>query len=306
MDEFDLIRRYFRRDAQSADVIVGVGDDGAILQPTPGSQQVQVTDTLVEGVHFPANVSARDVGYRVVAVNLSDIAAMGARPRWMTLALTLWDKDESWVEEFSLGLFEAAEQHEVSLVGGDTTQGDAVVITVHVTGEVEEGAAILRSGAEPGDTVFVSGSTGDAAAGLALIREGVAKDALITRFMRPTPRLALGQALSHRANAAIDVSDGLIADLGKMLDASGVGADIDIESIPLSDALLERFDRDTAMQFALAGGDDYELCFTAPAEAVADIDGITAIGRVTEGRGPVCRRDGDIVDVDTSGYRHFT
>lgn len=306
MDEFDLIRRYFKRDADSSDVVVGVGDDGAILQPTPGTQQVQVTDTLVEGVHFPANVSARDIGYRAVAVNLSDIAAMGARPRWMTLALTLWDKDESWVEQFALGLFEAAKEHNVALVGGDTTQGDAVVITVHVSGEVDEGAAILRSGAVPGDTVFVSGSTGDAAAGLALMQEGVADDALVRRFMRPTARLALGQALSGRAHAAIDVSDGLIADLGKMLEASGAGAEIDIDRIPLSDALLKRFDRDTAIQFALAGGDDYELCFTAPAEAVSGVDNITAIGRVTEGNGPVCRRDGVIVEVDTSGYRHFS
>ncbi len=306
MDEFDLIRRYFQRDVRSSDIIVGVGDDGAILQPAPGTQQVQVTDTLIEGVHFPANVSARDIGYRAVAVNLSDIAAMGARPRWMTLALTLWDKDESWVEEFAAGLFEAADEHGVALVGGDTTQGDAVVVTVHVSGEVDEGAAILRSGAKPGDTVFVSGSTGDAAAGLALIQEGVTNDALIKQFMRPMPRIALGQALSRRANAAIDVSDGLIADLGKMLEASGVGAEIDIDSIPLSDELLERFDRDTAIQFALAGGDDYELCFTAPADALAGIEGITAIGIVTDDSDLVCRRDGNIVEVDTSGYRHFT
>jgi len=306
VDEFDLIRRYFARDAHSPDTVVGVGDDGAILQPSPGTQQVQVIDTLVEGVHFPANVDAGDIGYRVVAVNLSDIAAMGARPRWMTLALTLWDKDESWVEDFAAGLFDAAAQHNVVLVGGDTTQGDGVVITVHVTGEVDEGTAILRSGAKPGDTVFVSGSVGDAAAGLELIREGVSDDVLVQRFLRPMPRIALGQALSARAHAAIDVSDGLIADLAKMLIASGAGAEIEIGKIPMSDALLARFDRDSATRFALTGGDDYELCFAAPADAVAGIDGITAIGTVTEGSGVICRRDGDVVDVDDSGYRHFT
>jgi len=305
VDEFDLIRRYFKRDAHSPGVVVGVGDDGAILQPSPGTQQVQVTDTLVEGVHFPANSKARDIGYRLVAVNLSDIAAMGARPRWMTLALTLWDKDESWVEEFAAGLFDAAAQHGVALVGGDTTQGDSVVATVHVTGEVDEGAAILRSGAVPGDTIFVSGTVGDAAAGLELIRQDVSDDGLMQRFLRPTPRIELGLTLSGRVHAAIDVSDGLVADLGKLLDASGRGAEIDIEKIPLSEALLARFDLDSAYQFAMTGGDDYELCITAPADAVADIDGITAIGTVSDNGHLVCRRDGSIVEVDTSGYRHF-
>jgi len=305
VDEFDLIRRYFQCDAQVPGVVVGVGDDGAILQTSPGTQQVQVTDTLVEGVHFPANVDARDIGYRVVAVNLSDIAAMGGRPRWMTLAITLWDKDESWVEEFAAGLLGAAAQHDVTLVGGDTTQGDSVVVTVHVTGEVDEGRAILRSGAKPGDTVFVSGTVGDAAAGLDLIRQEVSDGALVQRFLKPTPRIGLGLALAGRAHAAIDVSDGLVSDLRKMLDASGVGAEIDIDQIPLSEALLARFDLDTAYQFAMTGGDDYELCFAAPANTVADIDGITAIGTVTENGDLVCRREGSIVEVDTSGYRHF-
>jgi len=306
VDEFDLIRRFFSRDAAAAGTVVGVGDDGAVLQPTPGTQQIQVTDTLVEGVHFPANIDARDIGYRTVAVNLSDIAAMGASPRWMTLALTLWDKDEDWVEAFAAGLFEAATEHGVSLVGGDTTQGDSVVITVHVSGEVEEGAAILRSGAQPGDTVFVTGTVGDAAAGLELLREGVVDDELVHRFLRPTARITTGQALSRRAHAAIDVSDGLIADLKKLLDASGVGAEINIENVPVSAALLARFDTDSARQFALTGGDDYELCFTAPADVVAGIEGVTAIGTVTEKSELVCRSAGEIVEVDASGYRHFT
>jgi thiamine-monophosphate kinase len=306
VDEFDLIRRYFSRDAEVPGTLVGVGDDGAVLQPTPGTEQVQVTDTLVEGVHFPANISARDIGYRAVAVNLSDIAAMAARPRWMTLALTLWDKDEGWVEAFAAGLYEAAAEHGVSLVGGDTTQGDSVVITLHISGEVDEGGALLRSGAQPGDTVFVTGTVGDAAAGLELLHEGVVDGELVRRFLRPTARIATGLRLGGNAHAAIDLSDGLVADLKKLLDASGVGAVLEIEKVPLSDALRSCFDIDSARQFALTGGDDYELCFAAPGDAVADIDGITAIGRVTAGRDLVCRHDGEIVEVDVSGYRHFT
>lgn len=306
MDEFDLIRRFFSRDAEAAGTVVGVGDDGAVLQPTPGTQQIQVTDTLVEGVHFPANIGAADIGYRCVAVNLSDIAAMGARPRWMTLALTLWDKDEKWVEAFAGGLFEAAAEHGVSLVGGDTTQGDSVVITVHVSGEVEEGAAILRSGAKAGDTVYVTGTVGDAGAGLELLREGVDDDELVRRFLRPTARITQGLQISGRAHSAIDVSDGLVADLRKLLDASGVGAEIEIEKVPISGALQARFDTASAMRFALTGGDDYELCFTAPADAVAGIENITAIGTVTENQELVCRNAGEIVEVDVSGYRHFT
>ena len=224
----------------------------------------------------------------------------------MTLALTLWDKDEGWVEAFAAGLYEAAAEHGVSLVGGDTTQGDSVVITLHISGEVDEGGALLRSGAQPGDTVFVTGTVGDAAAGLELLHEGVVDGELVRRFLRPTARIATGLRLGGNAHAAIDLSDGLVADLKKLLDASGVGAVLEIEKVPLSDALRSCFDIDSARQFALTGGDDYELCFAAPADAVADIDGITAIGRVTAGRDLVCRHDGEIVEVDVSGYRHFT
>lgn len=304
MDEFAIIGRYFARHAEAPGVAVGIGDDGAILEPTPGLQQVQVIDTLVEGVHFPSNMAAADVGYRAVAVNLSDIAAMGAIPRWMTLALTLWDKDEQWVEAFAAGLFEAAGEHDVALVGGDTTQGDAVVTSVHVTGEVEPGKALLRSGARVGDTVYVSGTLGDAAAGLALFEEQQYDDFLVRRFLRPTARVELGRRLSGLARGAIDLSDGLVGDLRKLLDASGVGADIDIDKVPLSRALRERFG-DAAADFALTGGDDYELCFTAAADAVAGIDGITPIGRIVAGNDLVCRRDGEIVEIDDSGYRHF-
>lgn len=304
MDEFAIIRRYFTRLGAAPGVVVGIGDDGAILEPTPGLQQVQVIDTLVEGVHFPSNMAAADVGYRVVAVNLSDIAAMGAVPRWMTLALTLWDKDEPWVEAFAAGLFEAAAEYEVALVGGDTTRGDAVVTSVHITGEVEPGRALLRSGARVGDTVFVSGTIGDAAAGLKLLEERRNDHVLAQRFLRPTARVALGRRLGGRAGGVIDLSDGLVGDLRKMLDASGVGAEIDIDKLPLSGALREHCG-DTAADFALTGGDDYELCFTADANAIADVDGITAIGSIVDGNDLVCRRGGEIVEIDDSGYRHF-
>jgi thiamine-monophosphate kinase len=305
VDEFGIIRRYFSRDAESPGVVVGVGDDGAVLAPTPGLQQVQVIDTLVEGVHFPSNMEAADVGYRVVAVNLSDIAAMGAAPRWMTLALTLWDKDERWVEEFADGLFAAASAHDVALVGGDTTQGDVVVATVHVTGEVAADKVLLRSGAQVGDSIFVTGTVGDASAGLKLLESGRHDDHLVSRFLRPTPRIATGLELAGRAHSAIDISDGLAGDLRKLLDASGVGAEIDLGLLPVSGALREHFG-DDATGIALTGGDDYELCFTASPNAVKDIAGITAIGEVVAGPDLVCRHNGEAVDVDDRGYRHFS
>jgi len=305
VDEFELIARYFSGHDDAAGVVVGVGDDGALLEPTPGMQQIQVIDTLVEAVHFPKTMQAADVGYRAVAVNVSDIAAMGGRPRWMTLALTLSRKDESWVAGFADGLLEAAREYGVALVGGDTTSGDAVVATVHVTGEVAPGQALLRSGAVPGQTVYVTGTVGDAAAGLALIQQGAHDDFLVRRFLRPSARVDAGLALAGRASSAIDVSDGLVGDLGKLLAASGAGAEIDIGRLPLSDALSARFTPSEQQRFALTGGDDYELCFTAEPGAVAGMAGITPIGVVTAGSGVVCRRDGIVVDVDDKGYRHF-
>jgi thiamine-monophosphate kinase len=304
VDEFGIIRRYFARETRSAGVLVGIGDDGAVLAPTPGLNQVQVIDTLVEGVHFPSNIKAADVGYRVVAVNLSDIAAMGATPRWMTLALTLWDKDERWVEEFADGLFAAASAYDVALVGGDTTQGDVVVTTVHVTGEVAEDEVLLRSGARVGDSVFVTGTVGDAFAGLQLIESGCHDEYLVSRFLRPSPRIATGLELAGRAHSAIDISDGLAGDLRKLLDASGVGAEIDLGSLPVSAALREH-SGDDALAAALTGGDDYELCFTAPANAVTNVAGITEIGEIVAGSDLVFRHDGRVVEVDDRGYRHF-
>ncbi len=305
MDEFELIRRYFdRRDGDSG-IMTGIGDDGAVLGLAKGMEQVQVIDTLVEGVHFPVDTDAADIGFRVVAVNLSDVAAMGARPRYMTLALTHPDKGERWIADFARGLFTAADQFGVVLIGGDMTSGESVVATVHMTGEVAAGQALLRSGARVGDTVFVSGTCGDAAGGLELRRHGTHDDFLLARFLRPAARVDLGAALVGRAHAVIDVSDGLLGDLRKLLQASGVGAEIHVDRVPISDPLSAHFDAERALRLALTGGDDYELCFAARADDVDDIRDVTAIGTITQGNALTCYRDGQVVRFDDSGYRHF-
>lgn len=316
MDEFELIRRYFSRQAGDADVVLGVGDDGAVLRPDAGRDLVAVVDTLVDGVHYPAGFPAGDVGYRAVAVNLSDIAAMGARPRWMTLALTLAAAEADWLEAFAGGLYEAADEHGVTLVGGDTTSGSQTVVSVQLIGDVEPDRALRRSGARPGDRLFVSGFPGDAAAGLELLRTGgdtPAAARLIAKFRRPAARLALGSRATALASAAIDVSDGLVDDVGKLLAASGTGGVIHVESLPLSESLTSTFDAPRARAFALGGGDDYELCLTAaPADAPALVEAadelglpLTEIGEVTDGGGLRCLEAGRVIDVPEPGYRHF-
>jgi thiamine-monophosphate kinase len=305
MNEFELIRRYFERNSYADDVVTGIGDDGAVLAPDTTRQQIQVIDTLVEGVHFPHDTDPADIAYRAVAVNLSDIAAMGGRPRWMTLALTLPNADEQWLESFATGLFEAADEFDVALVGGDTTSGPLVVVTVSITGEVRPGAALLRSGAKPGDAIYVTGTFGDAAAGLSLLQRGESNNELVQRFLRPTARVDIGAALAGKATAAIDVSDGLAGDLRKLLAASGVGGEIQIDRLPMSDALRLAGSEEQQYQWALCGGDDYELCFTAKEDAVANIAGLTQIGHVTRSACLNCTLNGDVVEVNDSGYRHF-
>ncbi len=298
VDEFDLIKRYFVRVDEARGVVTGIGDDGAVLQPDPGRELINVIDTLVEGVHFPHGTNAADLGYRSVAVNLSDIAAMGGRPRWMTLALTLVESDEVWVANFAKGLHEAAMAHDMSLVGGDLTHGDSIVVTVQITGDVAEGKAIHRSGARVGDTIFVTGTVGDAAAGLELLSTGKPDDYLSSRFLRPTAQVRFAQTLVGVASAAIDISDGLLGDLQKLLAASGVGAEVDLDALPLSDALCAAFAGEAQRRFALCGGDDYELCFTASDDALPDSEDprITAIGRIVAGDSIVCRAGGEIVE----------
>jgi len=310
VDEFEIIRRYFTRTPAGAGVVIGVGDDGAVLRPEPGRDLVCVLDTLVAGVHFPEFLAPEDVGYRAVAVNVSDVAAMGGRPRWMTMGLTLHEANPGWLDRFARGLFEAAQEFGIDLVGGDMTHGTEVVVSVQITGDVEPGRALTRGGAAVGDNIYVSGSPGDAAAGLALLQSNAprsdAGDMLVSRFRRPAARLALGQSLVGTASAAIDVSDGLYTDLCKLLAASGVAGTLEIDDLPLSSAMTQLVSRDDALRFALSGGDDYELCFTSDVDMSRRAGiAVARIGSVTAGSGLVCTRGGEPFRYDDPGYRHF-
>jgi thiamine-monophosphate kinase len=316
LDEFELIRRFFDRQLVDESVVAGIGDDGAVFRARPSHELVTVMDTMVAGVHFPEFLDAGDIGYRAVAVNLSDIAAMAASPRWMTLALTLQHADGAWLEAFAEGLFTAAGEHDVALVGGDTTRGAETVVTVQITGEVKTGTATLRSGAKAGDAIYVSGTMGDAAAGLSVLQSGAPAnediDYLVRRFRRPTARVGLAQAIATHATAAIDISDGLFADAEKLLHASGVSGSIEVSEVPISAPLRRTMANDDALGFALAGGDDYELCFTTSVngdqfdEIAAGFDTtLTRIGTVAEGAGLSCTKDGVRINYTNAGYRHF-
>jgi thiamine-monophosphate kinase len=313
-NEFELIERYFRT-AVGNDVLLGIGDDAAIIDVR--EPIVVAVDTLVGGVHFPPDLAARSVGHRALAVNLSDLAAMGAKPRWATLALTLPDADERWIEEFAAGFFALAERYGVSLVGGDTTRGP-VTITVQLLGTLAGGAVLKRSGGRPGDDVYVTGTLGDGAAAVPILALGSAsrtpaQEQLVERFCYPSARVAAGIALAPLASAAIDISDGLVADLGHLCEQSACGADVEIERLPISPALRAAFSTSQAEDFALGGGDDYELCFTASPERAAEVAAVlqenatafARIGRLTEGQGVTCRRAGHPVAIRMSGYAHF-
>jgi thiamine-monophosphate kinase len=318
LTETSLIERYFRgAGAQRGDVKLGIGDDGAILTVPAGSELIATTDTLVAGVHFPERCPAASIGHRALAVNLSDLAAMGARPAWALLALTLPQAQEAWLEEFSAGLGALAREHRVALVGGDTTRGP-LCVTLELLGFVPQGAALRRSGGRPGDVLFVSGSPGDAAAGLALEQRRLdapaeARDYLRERFLLPSPRVALGEALREFASACIDVSDGLLGDAGKLAHASGVAVELQFEDLPVSEALLAAFDEVRARELALTGGDDYELCFAVPeaklAQLLAQLPpqrwGYTRIGALHAGSGARVMRAGTVMEFSHSGYQHF-
>jgi len=302
--EFALIRRYFSAFARGPHVELGPGDDAALLAVPPGELLVISTDTQVQGVHFPQDSDAARVSYRACAAAVSDLAAMGARPLGMTLALTLPESDENWLSACSRGLAEAVDDFSLPLVGGDTTRG-SLSLTITVLGATRAGAALRRDGARPGDRLCVSGTLGDAAAGLALLQGRMdaaspASELLIQRFWRPQPALALGQALSGVASAAIDISDGLLADAGHLSEASGVRIAIDSERIPLSDALSGAVERDQAMAWALAGGDDYALCFTLGPHAALP-ENCWCIGRVERGSGVSC----DFSSGTGAGFEHF-
>jgi thiamine-monophosphate kinase len=317
LGEFDIIARYFARTTPRDDVLLGVGDDAALLMPPPGRALVAATDTLVEGRHFLPGTPSASVGHNALAVNLSDLAAMGADPAWALLSLSMPDADEAWLEGFAGGLHALASRHGVALVGGDTVSGPRVV-TIAVLGFVAADAALRRDGARPGDVIFVSGTPGLAAAGLELLREGRATfdsdDPRVRRFLYAEPRLALGRALRGRATAAMDVSDGLLGDLAKLAKASGVGARLELERLPIPSLLAAGHDREQAEHYVLHGGDDYELLFTLPrdaaearaAEIAAEADcAIHRIGEIVAARAVTCRRDGRDEPVSASGHDHF-
>ena len=321
--EFDLIEVIRARvNAARDDVALGVGDDAALLDVSAGRQLVACTDTLVAGVHFPRDAAPDDIGWKALAVNLSDLAAMGAAPAWALLALTLPQADSGFVERFAGGFAELARAHDVALVGGDTTQGP-LAITVTALGWVPRGTALMRGGARVGDAVFVTGTLGDAAGALRLLRDsglgnrdlGKSGAALRGRLDRPLPRIAAGLALRGIASACIDVSDGLIADLGHICAASGVAAEIEADGLPISQELAASFDAQTCCEFALAGGDDYELCFAASAEREAEITAmleragcdVTRIGRIVAGSGVrVLDARGNEVTPPRAGWEHFS
>ena len=318
MDEFDLIKRYFQPlESARGDINIGIGDDAAVVAWGSADAMVIAVDTLVEGVHFPPGMAADAVGYKAVAVNLSDFAAMGAMPRYATLALTLPRADAEWLEAFANGMNKALVGADTVLVGGDTTRGP-LTVTVQLVGPCE-GAPMTRAGARPDDVILVSGSLGDARAGLELLRgnmppSGGDERELIRRFLRPEVRLELGRACRIHAHAAIDISDGLLADVAHVMTASACRAELEIDVVPLSAALTSTVERGRALQYAVAGGDDYELVLCVPPAALdrvlEEADRIavplTSIGRVVVGEGVICRdADGADVTPRETGYVHF-
>ena len=321
--EFDLIARIRLRARNRADVLLGIGDDAALLSVPPDHDLVVSTDTLNVGVHFPHDTAPADIGWKALAVNLSDLAAMGTTPAWCTLALSLPAADTDWLDAFLDGFCALADMHDVALVGGDTTRGP-LSITVTAHGLVPHGAALRRDGAQAGDDIWTSGTLGDAAAGLALLNpslslalpsvaDGEGDKRLLMRLNRPTPRIALGIALRGIGSACIDISDGLVADLGHVLEASDVGAELELVGLPMSDA-LGTLDPALREALQLGGGDDYELCFTAPsghadrvrAAAVAADTRVTRIGYIQDSRGlRLHAADGTLRAAEPSGYQHF-
>lgn len=318
--EFSLIARYFDRKQNTRhDVNTGIGDDCALLTLAENQQLAISTDTLVSGVHFLPDISPSDLAYKALAVNLSDLAAMGADPAWLTLAVTLPEIDEAWLEAFSDSLFEQLDYYGVQLIGGDTTRGP-LSLTLGIHGTVPAGQALRRSGAKVGDWIYVTGTPGDSAAGLAILQNRLQvpsvqqADYLISRHLRPAPRILHGQALRGVAHSAIDLSDGLVSDLGHILKASGCGARIDLDAFPLSDALRAVTSAEQALAWGLAGGEDYELCFTVPEinrgslEAGMNHLGITGscIGQIAAAsEGLQFLRNGSPVTLDLKGYDHF-
>ncbi len=316
MTEFEIIRRYFSPTTDHT-VLAG-GDDAALIAVTPGMELAVSTDMLVSGRHFFVDAEPYGVGYKSMAVNLSDLAAMGARPRWVTLSLALPAADERWLEQFAYGFLDLARAHDVDLIGGDTTRGP-LAICVQIMGEIARGKALRRSGARAGDELWASGTLGDAALALAHVRgdfelHAQDRDYALKRLDHPQPRVALGQGLVGLATGAIDVSDGLVADVGHIAEASSVRAVIDWESVPLSSVAAGYRQHPLVQRAALAGGDDYELAFTVPPDqrsAVEALGGrlglaLTRIGRIEPGTGAiVLDKSGKQLPLAETGFDHF-
>lgn len=312
-DLIDIIRE--RTEVSRADVACGIGDDAALLMPPSGHELAVAIDTLVEGVHFPHGTAPEDIGWKALAVNLSDLAAMGATPAWALASLTLPNAEEDFVKGLADGFAQLARQHHLALVGGDTTRGP-LSVTVAVHGFVPVGQGLRRDAARVGDSIFVTGTLGDAAAALhCLGRDGAGVRALRARLNRPQPRVAAGQALRGLAHSAIDVSDGLLADLGHICRASGVGAEVRAMALPQSSALLSLFDATTACDLALSGGDDYELCFSVPPARAGEVvqtmsrvgGGVACIGRMVADEGVrVLDNTGRELAPPRRGWEHFS
>jgi len=321
VNEFELIARFFSRPPRDASVRLGVGDDAALLAPAPGCELAVSVDMLVAGRHFLDDADPEKLGHKTLAVNLSDMAAMGAVPRWALLAGALPAIDLSWLAAFSRGFYALADRHGVELVGGDTTRGP-LNLCVTILGEVPAGHALTRAGAKAGDDIYVSGTLGDAALAVAALTRRIALDAdalgaTRARLETPTPRIEVGASLRGVATAAIDVSDGLAGDLVHILERSGVGAAVDLAAVPRSATmarLLEGGQRPLALDCILAGGDDYELCFTAPREGAAGVAAIAAetgvplvrIGTIDASPGLVVRDErGVALPAVPRGFDHF-
>ncbi|MCW8955703.1 MAG: thiamine-phosphate kinase [Gammaproteobacteria bacterium] len=316
MSEFDLITHYFKHlSAQRPDVVLGIGDDCALLEVPSGMQLAMSTDTLNAGVHFPENTHPVDIGYKSLAVNLSDLAAMGAKPAWVSLNLSLPDYDTDWLDGFCQGFAELSRQYAIQLVGGDTTRGP-LSISVQVYGFVEPGRAMRRDAAKVGDQIYVTGTLGDAGLGLKQCL-GSLEDVpgyCLERLNRPQPRVDLGLMLAPYSRCAIDISDGLIADLGHILEQSHCGARIELERIPLSAPLAGYYGDEKDWPLILTSGDDYELCFTVakqlqgPMLAMLNQQdvAVTRIGEITEAEGLLCvDQQGQQLSFEHSGYNHF-
>jgi len=317
--EFDLIGRYFSNSGHKRkDVVIGIGDDCAVTTVPENQQLAVTTDTLVSGVHFLNDAPAKSVAYKAVAVNLSDLAAMGAEPAWISLSLSLPEVDETWLDEFAAGLYELTQYYSVELIGGDTVKGP-MALTITAQGFIPPGSELTRSNAKPGDWVYVTGTLGDAGAGLDILKNalnvsGEAKDVLINRHYFPTPRVAVGTAIRRIATSCIDISDGLLSDLKHILKASECGAKIHVDRLPLSRALTSAVSPEQAIEYALSAGDDYELIFTVGEEQRGSLETslastnvkATCIGQLTGQAGvlSLMHNNEKFTPQNPSGYEH--